>query len=257
MLQTGDCMKQVIALLGSKRKKNTYRLLMEIRPILECYQIDLHVIELYKKTIQPCLGCEQCILQGSCVLQDDTAQIMEQLCKADGIILASPVYLQQVSGQMKTFFDRTCVWYHRPVLAGKPVLALATTKGSGLRKTLSYLESMAVQWGAVPAGRVGRSIFTQNRPVSEKEVKKLIRLIQQPQEHFPTLSELMNFEVQKAMAMSLNRLDREYWETRHWSEQPYYYPCRVNPICHQISGRFGQFLQHKMKTPPNTGGSMK
>ena len=248
-------MKQVVALLGSRRKKNTYRLLMEIQAILERHQIELRIIELYKENIQPCLGCEQCILRGNCVLQDDTAHIMRQLCEADGIILASPVYLQQVSGQIKTFIDRTCVWYHRPALAGKPVLAVATTKGSGLRKTLAYLESMAVQWGAVPAGRVGRSIFTQDQPVYEKELKKLIRLLQRPQEHVPTLSQLLNFEVQKAMVLSLNRLDREYWEARRWSEQSYFYPCKVNPICRQISRRFGMFLRQKMKAPQNTDGT--
>lgn len=242
-------MKQVVALLGSRRKKNTYRLLMEIQSILESYQIKLHIIELYKENIQPCLGCEQCILRGSCVLQDDTAHIMRQLCEADGIILASPVYLQQVSGQIKTFIDRTCVWYHRPVLVGKPVLAVATMKGSGLRKTLYYLESMAVQWGAVPAGRVGRSIFTQAQPVSEKELKKLIRFLQRPQEHTPTLSQLFNFEVQKAMALSLTQLDREYWEAQHWNERSYFYSCKINPIYRQISCRFGKFLQHKMKAP--------
>lgn len=46
-------MKQVVALLGSKRKKNTYRLLMEIKSILERHQIQLRIIELYKANIQP------------------------------------------------------------------------------------------------------------------------------------------------------------------------------------------------------------
>lgn len=240
-------MKQVVALLGSKRKKNTHRLLMEMQPILEKHQIQLRIIELYKENIQPCLGCEQCILRGSCVLRDDMAQLMQQLYEADGIILASPVYLQQVSGPMKTFFDRSCVWYHRPVLAGKPVLAVATTKGSGLKKTLAYLESMAIQWGAVPAGRVGRSIFTQDRPVCEKEMEQMIRQLQQPQTHAPTLEQLINFEVQKAMALSLNPLDRDYWEGKNWREESYFYPCRINPLYQQISHRLGQFLQKKMK----------
>ena len=120
-----------------------------------------------------------------------------------------------------------------------------------MRKTLSYLESMAVQWGAIPAGKVGRSIFTQDRPVSEKELKKLIRLLQIPQEHTPTLSQLLNFEVQKAMALSLTQLDREYWEAQHWNDQPYFYSCKINPIYRQVSRRFGMFLQHRM-TPLKT-----
>ena len=65
----------------------------------------------------------------------------------------------------------------------------------------------------------------------------------------PTLSQLLNFEVQKAIALSLTQLDREYWEAQHWKDQPYFYPCRVNPIYRQISRRFGLFLQHKMNAP--------
>ena len=146
----------------------------------------------------------------------------------------------------ENIFDRTCVWYHRPALTGKPVLSVSTTKGSGLRKTLSYLSSIAVQWGAVPAGTLGRTIFNQSRPVSEKEVSEFIRLIQRPQNHSPSLSELINFEVQKAMALSLNPLDREYWEKKQWQDERYFYPCRVNKICGVISSAFGKFLQKKL-----------
>lgn len=87
--------------------------------------------------------------------------------------------------------------------------------------------------------------------MSEKEMKKLIRLIQSPQAHTPTLSQLLNFEVQKAMALSLTQLDREYWEAQHWDEQPYFYPCKVNPIYRQVGRRFGVFLQCKMRAPHN------
>lgn len=240
-------MKRVVALLGSNRRKNTYGLLSQVGQILEKHGTELTVVELYRKKIQPCLGCESCILRGKCVLEDDMGDIMQQLIEADGIILASPVYLQQVSGGMKTFFDRSCMWYHRPALAGKPVLALATTKGSGLKNTLNYLKSVAVQWGAIPAGAVGRSIFTQGRAVEEKEVAEFIRLLEQPQSFAPTLGQMMNFEVQKAMALSINQLDREYWIERRWTEQPYFFPCKINPLYRCISNMFGRFLQHKMK----------
>lgn len=208
----------------------------------------MSIIELYSKNIKPCLGCEHCILEGSCVLNDDTTQIMNKLINADGIILASPVYLQQVSGQLKTFFDRTCMWYHRPMLTEKPILSVATTKGSGLKKTLSYLESITIQWGAISAGKVGRTIFTQDKHISEKEITNFIKLIEQPKKHRPNLSQLINFEVQKAMALYLNNLDREHWEERTWHEQPYYYATKINPISKYISHRVGKFIQNKMKT---------
>lgn len=244
-------MKKIVALLGSNRKKNTYRLLMEIQSILEEYQIKLSIIELYRRQITPCLGCEKCILQGKCVLHDDTEYIMQQLLEADGIILASPVYLQQVSGQLKTFFDRTCMWYHRPALTGKPVLSVVTTKGSGLNKTMSYLDSIAVQWGAVPAGTVGRSIFIQDKSISEKELFRFLKLIQNPQKHSPTLDQLINFEVQKAMAMSLNLLDKQYWEEQYWCRKPYFYCCKINPVNRFVSRQVGKILQQKMNVSKN------
>lgn len=240
-------MKHIVALLGSNRKRNTYRLLMQIQSILKTHEIDLTIVELYRQTITPCLGCENCILHGKCVLKDDTESIMKQLLDADGIILASPVYLQQISGQMKSFFDRTCVWYHRPALTGKPILSVATTKGSGLQKTLAYLESIAIQWGAIPAGTVGRSIFTQDKPVSEKEISAFVKLIEQPQSHSPSLNQLINFEVQKALALSLNALDRAYWEEKRWLNQPYFSSYKFRPLYRSISHTFGQFLQHKMR----------
>ena len=241
-------MKQVVALLGSKRKKNTFRLLSEIQTILKNHEIELHIIELCHRNITPCAGCERCILQGQCMLDDDAGDIMKRLSEADGIVLASPVYLKQVSGQLKTFFDRTCMWYHRPVLAEKPVLSVSTTKGSGLRQTLSYLKSIAIQWGAVPAGMVGRTIFTQNRPVSEKEISGFIRLVHCPQNHSPSLNQLINFEVQKALAMAMNPLDREYWQEKQWQNKPYFYPCRINKFYSVMSLAFGKFLQDKMNS---------
>ena len=172
-------MKQVVALLGSRRKKNTYRLLSEIQEILKKHEIELHIIELCHCNVTPCAGCERCILQGQCMLNDDAADIMKRLSEADGIVLASPVYLKQVSGQLKTFFDRTCMWYHRPVLAEKPVLSVSTTKGSGLRKTLSYLSSIAVQWGAVPAGTKFRQ-STPSATITAEAASSMNTASQQP-----------------------------------------------------------------------------
>ncbi len=240
-------MKKAVALIGTQRKRNTQRVLLEIKPYLEKNHIALEIIDLYGVTIQACIGCEQCILQGRCVLTDDVSDIMQRLLDADGIILASPVYLKNISGRLKTFLDRTCVWYHRPALIKKPVLAVATTKGSGLKATLSYLNSIAVQWGAIPAGKIGRSIFNENKSVTEKEVEPFIRLIQHPEKHVPNLNQLFNFEVQKAMALSLNDLDKNYWIEQNWANQPYFYPCKKNKISASVSHAFGKFLQKKMR----------
>lgn len=235
-----------MALLGTKRKNNTYKLLLQIREILSDKGIELEVVELYKYNIQSCNGCDVCNLKGSCVIKDDVLEIMEKLSKADGIILASPVYLKQVTGKMKSFFDRTCSWYHRPVLTAKPVLCVSTTKGSGLNETLEYMESVACQWGAITAGGIGRSIFNIKKPVTEKEVSKFIMYMENPKIYSPSISQLISFQVEKALAKKLNGIDVEYWEERGWMDKPYFYECRINPVKKGISEFTGYVIRKGM-----------
>ncbi|MEA5010241.1 MAG: flavodoxin family protein [Angelakisella sp.] len=238
--------KKVVALLGSKRKVNTYKLLLQIKDLLSENNIELEIIELYTYDIKDCTGCDICVLKGNCVLKDDVYQIMDKLSKADGIILASPVYLQQVSGKMKTFFDRTCSWYHRPVLTAKPVLCVATTKGSGLKATLSYMENVASQWGAILAGSIGRSIFNLQKPVTSKEIFKFLLFFNNPQMYSPTLNQLIGFEVQKSLSHHLGGLDAEYWKMMNWMGKCYFYPCKVNPLKRAVSGLVGYIIRQNM-----------
>jgi multimeric flavodoxin WrbA len=236
----------VIALNASRRKMNTYGLLVQIQHELAQNDIEVEILSLYDYNIQNCFGCEKCIRQDDCVHHDDVELLMNKMTAADGIILSSPVYLQQVSGKLKSFIDRTCKWYHRPALYGKPVLCAATTKGSGLKSTLSYLRSVAVQWGAIPVGRIGRTIRNINSPVTKKELSGFIKLLQAPQSYRPPLNGLINFEVQKALAKYLNGLDTSYWSEKGWDAKPYYFQCNTNGFKCIISRLFGAVLQHRM-----------
>ncbi len=239
-------MKKVIALHASKRKLNTYSLLKQIQRELAQSDVEVEILSLYDYNIKDCIGCEKCILQDVCVHNDDVELLMSKMVAADGIILSSPVYLQQVSGKLKNFIDRTCKWYHRPELFGKPVLVVATTKGSGLKATLSYLQSVAVQWGAMPMGSIGRTIRTINTPVKEHELAGFLKVLQAPERYSPPIKNLINFEVQKALAKYLTGLDTQYWNERDWNTKPYYFECKVNGFKCIISKAFGNFLQGRM-----------
>lgn len=241
-----EFVKKVIALHASRRKMNTYRLLVQIQQKLAQNGVEVEIFSLYDYNIQDCFGCEKCIMQDDCVHHDDAELLMNKMVAADGIILSSPVYLQQVSGKLKNFIDRTCKWYHRPALYGKPVLCVATTKGSGLKSTLSYLRSVAVQWGAMPIGSIGRTIRNINSPVTKKELSGFIKLLQVPQSYHPPLKSLVNFEIQKALAKYLNGLDTCYWSERGWNTKPYYFRCSTNELKSIISRAFGVILQRGM-----------
>ncbi len=242
-------MKKIIALLGSKRKGNTYRALTQIEETMKKElgsQLQFEILPLFDFKIDDCIGCQNCIHKGSCVFNDDSSKLMAKLIEADGIILASPVYMKQVSGKIKTFFDRTCSWYHRPTLAAKPILSVVTTQGSGLSDTLKYLQSVSIQWGGLNAGKIGRNARSMNKPVEEKEVKKFIRLLNSPESYSPTLNELINFETQKELGKFLGELDVQYWSEKQWIDAPYYFSCKVNFFKKQLSKAFGKFLNYVM-----------
>ena len=239
-------MKKVVALHASRRKVNTYKLLLQLQQVLAGHEAEVEILSLYDYNLKDCVGCEKCILRGECIHQDDAQLLMDKMAAADGIILSSPVYLKQVTGKLKGFIDRTCKWYHRPVLYGKPVLCVATTKGSGLKSTLSYLQSVAIQWGAMPAGRIGRSIRNIDSVVTKKELSEFAWLLNAPQKYRPALNTLIEFEVQKALAKYIGGLDESYWKEKGWDTKVYFTQCSPNRLKCFISRMFGAILQRGM-----------
>lgn len=66
----------------------------------------VQTISLRDKTIGFCTGCFSCLDTGRCVIRDDAVEIARQMCHADIIVFATPIYYYTMSGQMKTLLDR-------------------------------------------------------------------------------------------------------------------------------------------------------
>ncbi|MEG1255332.1 flavodoxin family protein [Clostridium sp.] len=236
-------MLKVLAVNSSNRKMNTYGLILEVKEILKKNDIEVEIINLFDYDIKTCVGCEHCLIKGNCVLKDQVFDIMDKIKLSDGIILTSPVYLENVSGKLKTFIDRTCSWFHRPEIYGKPVLVIATTQGSGLKSTLKYLERVVIQWGGFNAGKISRNVRTRDDKVTENECENFIKHIKKKKEDYkPRLNMLINFQVQKVLAYKLIGLDSEYWEEKGWNGDIYYFKCRINIFNRLVGTSFGKFL---------------
>ena len=236
-------MLKVIAINSSNRKMNTYDLITQVKEILKDNNIDVEIINLFDYDIKPCIGCEHCLVKGGCVLTDQVFDIMEKIKLSDGIILTSPVYMENISGKLKTFVDRTCRWFHRPEIYGKPVLVISTTKGSGLKYTLKYLEKVVIQWGGFNAGKIGRSIRNIDNKISKSDCENFIKHLSMKKESYkPSLKALINFQVQKVIAYKLIGLDSEYWKEKGWNPNAYYFKCSINIFKSLIATSFGKFL---------------
>ena len=147
-------MKKVIAISSSGRKKNTYKLIESTRQLLKDAEIELEIVHLADLNIRDCRGCDACILTDKCPVKDEDTDVLNRMQEADGLILTSPVYMAGVSGQLKRFIDRTCRWYHRPALVGKPILLMTTTAGGYAKDVLTYLNKVSTFWGCRSCGEI-------------------------------------------------------------------------------------------------------
>lgn len=97
---------RVLVINGSPRKKgNIATMLHSIVDSME--SADVHWIDVNDLNIHPCIGCMKCRTSGLCVLhQDDGHRMAEEMKQCDTLVLGTPVYWGNMSGQMKLMFDR-------------------------------------------------------------------------------------------------------------------------------------------------------
>lgn len=109
---------RLLAIAGSQRKDgNSYALLKAVLDSLDC---DASIIQLADREIEFCTVCEKCV-DRACILEDDLDQIIEEMKRSDGIILAIPKYLSAPSKFM-AFLERlaSIVHMHRHMGYGGP-----------------------------------------------------------------------------------------------------------------------------------------
>jgi multimeric flavodoxin WrbA len=100
---------KITAVLGSPRLQgNSSTLAYRFLDTAKELGAEVRVFPLNALSFQGCQGCGACKTNiESCILEDDLAPVLENVKAADVLVLASPVYFGDLSGQMKCFFDRT------------------------------------------------------------------------------------------------------------------------------------------------------
>ena len=146
----------IVAVNGSPHAGagNTTMMIEMLRGPLSEEGFNLEMIHLSEKEIDYCYGCGFCIEKGKCWIEDDHRVIVNKLLSADGIILGSPVYFSHVTGQMKTFLDRSLAYGHKPRPSWKPGLAVCVSAGFGETQTAEYLAGVLRVYGAFAVGRL-------------------------------------------------------------------------------------------------------
>ncbi len=141
--------------------------------------LEHEVISLGRKVVKPCIACWNCTKEKACPLEDDDlAEIKAAMIDCDMLILASPVYTNQITAQMKALFDRLFTWCHVFPLLGKYSLSACTTGNDGIKPTGDFIEKMLATYGTRSFGTINSkggftSGFFPGREIARKKNQKL------------------------------------------------------------------------------------
>ncbi len=241
---------KIVAIMGSSRKGDSYKATRMVEENLKHLdEVDFEYVHLKDADIKICTGCHTCFFKGEqrCPLKDDVQTIKEKMLNADGVIIVSPVYSQQVTALLKNFFDRLSYLYHRPEMFHKKGLMLTSSAGGSVFKDMfKYMKSNSEAWGMDVVDVLGLSILDSLKPAyRSKEIDrikkaslKFYKALLDKRLTKPSLFKLIWFKVWKATIEipdtsntdPENFFDRKYWKEKGWlgKKAYYYYDTKIN-----------------------------
>ena len=178
-----------------------------------------------------CLGCYNCLNKGreTCPHYDKLGPILDSLLSADVIIIDSPTYVLEMTGQLKSLFDHLfTIWFsHRPepAMFGKTAVVISTAAGGGMKNVTKSLAKQLFYWGVPKVYqlpyRVAASSWAdvKSKDKIEKETTKLAQKITKNQRTpKPGIKQRFVYFLMKNMQKINNwsPLDKEHWEKHGW-----------------------------------------
>ena len=216
---------KILLISASPRKKQSQTLLLAQEVLKGCAvkSPQQEIVQLCNLKIGFCHHCEAChrkIL--ACPVKDDVHRILEQMLEADGIILASPNYINQVTAAMKALFDRSTHFIHCKRLLGKYIVGVVSSGSGQDKEVLDYVWHYAHTCGAQYAGgisaqapvstqKLGNAFKLGKTFVSAIEGKKTfagqIKVVEEGKKHFQRI-----MQTRKDHWVE----EYQYWQNKRW-----------------------------------------
>ena len=126
---------KTLILNGSPRPKG------DTAQLLERFMAELggeiKMVRAYDGSIRPCVDCRYCWEHDGCAIRDGMTEVYRWIGDCDNIVLASPVYFSEITGQLLAVLSRLqtlfCAHFFRgePQPAGKRGMILLVGGGDG------------------------------------------------------------------------------------------------------------------------------
>ncbi len=142
---------KLIAVNGSPRKKwNTATLLEHALKGAESAGAETKLVHLYDLDYKGCISCFACKLKGGksfgkCAVNDDLAPLLEEIGTVDALILGSPIYFGDVTGEMRSFLER--LFFQFPIYEPDATIRQPKKVRTAWVYTMNMTEELAKQTG--------------------------------------------------------------------------------------------------------------
>ena len=165
---------KVIIINGSPRHDgNTSLAINEIVKIFNEQEIETEVCQVGGKNIRGCIACNKCAEIGKCIFNDEVNEIAEKFEKADGLIVASPVYYASANGTIISLLDRLFYSTHfdKTMKVGASV---AVARRGGCSSTFDELNKYFTICGMpVASSQYWNSVHGRNKGEAEQDAEGL------------------------------------------------------------------------------------
>lgn len=218
----GEKMK-ILLISASPRKDKSQTLSLAKEVLKGGNQENFEIIHLCDCEIKFCKHCERCHKKiMDCPLGDDVISIMKKMLEADGIILASPNYINCVTASMKALFDRSSHFIHCKRLLGKYVVGVVSSGSGNDKPVIDYMKHYAFTCGAQFVGGISSKVpvdeekkemaFVLGRKLRDAILNKKIyrqqmKIIEQGKQHFKQIIIARKTDWQD---------EYEYWKKQNW-----------------------------------------
>lgn len=148
-------MKTIMIIDGGPRKNmNTAQMLQKVAEGAQSVneEIEVKTVHLYDLDYKGCMSCMACKIKGKasniCKFKDALTPILEEIAQADGLVMGSPIYFGDVTGQVRTFLERLAFpWlsyndYSMTAPKKMPVILIETMNGTPERNNSNGYGSM-------------------------------------------------------------------------------------------------------------------
>ena len=162
-------MKIVIINASFRKNGATAKILNEFIGQLKLYgNVDIAMFHLTDLNIDYCQGCCSCYKTGQCFIEDDANMLIQAIVEADGLVIGTPNYVSNVSGQLKTFIDRAHFVLPQ-LLKGKHTVGVVTYENVMGGSVYGVLKNLFILSGAKTVNKIiAKTSFNSDPTASEK-----------------------------------------------------------------------------------------